>query len=504
LDVADLRQKMLSSSAWVALSGGANQAVSFIIFVVIARLVTPAQFGLVALAALLIELMQIVSTAGIADAVIQRPALDERAADTAFWLNLLGGILVAVLALALAGPLGALFGVAGLGRAISLLALTFVMAPIGNIHAARLQREFGFKALAIRNVVANLISGGVGIWIALAGGGADALIAQRLTAAAAISAIGFLSYRWLPELRFDMAACRELASFALKIVSSQILLMVNVRSIDLIAGFLMGPVAVATIRVANRCIDMLMNLTVMPFQQVALPVLSRAQHDPAARRSAYISLSRLSALVIYPAFAGAFALAPMLVPAVFGPQWREAGVVMQLICFAAIPLHFNVLLPATLAAAGHPGQVLGWSAAQLIIGVAACIFGARYGLIGLVGANLFRAYVLLPLGLVLMQRNSGIGPDVVLTSIARPFAASALMALTAWLVQSSVSPVLPVWAVLACGIAVGALSYAVFILLLMGDLLPGASSMLPARMRPAMAALLQCVPARLLESKNAA
>ncbi len=504
MDVADLRRKMLSSSAWVALSGGANQAVSFIIFVVIARLVTPAQFGLVALAALLIELMQIVSTAGIADAVIQRPTLDEKSADTAFWLNLAGGIIVAALALELAGPLGALFGVAGLGRAISLLALTFVMAPLGNIHAARLQREFGFKALAIRNVAANFISGGVGVWIALEGGGADALIAQRLTAAAAISAIGFLSYRWWPKARFDVTACRELASFAFKIVSSQILLMVNVRSIDLIAGFLMGPVAVATIRVANRCIDMLMQLTVVPFQQVALPVLSRAQHDPAARRSAYISLSRLSALVIYPAFAGAFALAPMLVPAVFGPQWREAGAVMQIICFAAIPLHFNVLLPATLAAAGYPGQVLGWSAAQLIIGVAACIFGARYGLMGLVGANLFRAYVLLPLGLVLMRRKAGIGPDVVVASIMRPLAASLLMAATVCLVRAGLAPLLPVWALLACGIAAGAVSYAAFIVLLMGDLLLGASTMLPARLQPALGALLQFVPARLLEAKNPA
>ncbi len=504
MDVADLRRKMLSSSGWVAVSGGANQLVSFAIFVVIARLVTPAQFGLVALAALLIELMQIVSTAGIADAVIQKPELDERTADTAFWLNMLGGILVAGLALALAGSLGALFGVPGLTRAISLLAITFVMAPVGNIHAARLQREFGFKALAIRNVAANLVSGAIGVWIALAGGGADALIAQRLTAAAAISAIGFLSYRWWPKPHFDLAACRSLASFAAKIVSSQILLMVNVRSIDLIAGFLMGPVAVATIRVANRCIDMLMQLTITPFQQVALPVLSRAQHDKVARRDAYISLSRFSALVIYPAFAGAFALAPMLVPAVFGPQWREAGVVMQIICFAAIPLHFNVLLPATLAAVGSPGQVLGWSAAQLIIGVTACVVGARYGLIGLVGANLFRAYVLLPLGIVLMRRKAGIGLDIVITSILRPLAAAVLMAVTVCLVRTGLTPLLPVWAVLTVSIMAGGVTYALFILVLMGDLLPGAASMLPARLRPAMDMLLQFVPARLLESKNPA
>ncbi len=494
MEASELRRKMLSSSFWVALSGGANQAVSFVIFVVIARLVTPAEFGLVALAALLIELLQVISNAGIADAVVQRPALDGKTADTAFWLNLGGGILVAALCLAAAGPLGAVFGVAGLSRVIRLLALTFLIAPLGNIHAARLTREFGFRALAIRNIVANVASGAVGIWIALEGAGVDALIAQRLTAAAAISVIGFMSYRWLPRLAFDIRAARDIGAFGLKVVGSQIMLMANVRSIELIAGFLMGPVAVATIRVANRCIDMLMQLTVMPFQQVALPVLSRAQHDTTARRNAYASLSRLSAVMIYPAFAGAFALAPVLVPALFGKQWSQAGAVMQIICFSAIPMQFNVLLPAALAAAGHPGQVLGWSAAQLALGIAAAIIGARYGIVGLVSANLCRAYLLLPLGFLIMQRKTGITLDVVLGSIARPLIASVLMAATVCVSQSALTQVLPLWLVLIAGIATGAIVYTALIVILMGHSLPAAVETLPAPMRRALESLLQRLP----------
>jgi O-antigen/teichoic acid export membrane protein len=486
---------MVSSSLWVALSGAANQIVSFVIFVVIARLVTPAEFGLVALAALLIELMQIISTAGIADAVIQRPTLEDRTADTAFWLNMLGGVLVASAAMALSGPIGAFFGVAGLGRVIFILAFTFLIAPIGAIHAARLSRDFGFRALALRNLAANLLSGGVGIWIALEGGGVDALMAQRLAAAAAISIIGFLSYRWWPRLRFDVAAARELAVFGLKVMSSQMVLMANVRSIELIAGFLMGPVAVATIRVANRCIDMLMGLTIAPFQQVALPFLSRLQHDVSARRRGYVSLSRFSALVIYPAFAGAFALAPVLVPTMFGAQWKEAGAVMQIICFAAIPLHFNVLLPATLSASGHPGQVFGWSVAQLALGVTAAVLGARFGIVGLVVANLLRAYMLMPLGIRMMRQKADIGADVVLGSIARPLGASVCMAAIVCIVQSALTPVLPVWAVLVCDILAGAVSYVVLILLLLRDALPEASQLLPARLARLMQPVLRRLPA---------
>ncbi len=476
----ELNRQLMSSSFWVAVSGAANQVVSFVIFVAIARLVTPAEFGLVAIAALLIELMQIVSTAGIADAVIQRQELDDRTADTAFWLNLAGGVLIGAAAALLAGPLSRFFGTPGLDHVIRMLALTFLIAPLGAIHAARLARDFGFRALALRNFAANLLSGVVGIWIAVQGGGVDALIAQRLTAALAISVIGFLSFRWWPRLRFDVGACRALAVFGGKVMGSQILLMANTRSIELIAGFVLGPVAVATIRVANRCIDMLIGLTLMPFQQVALPYLSRMQHDLVARRRGYVTLSRFAAVVVYPAFAGAFALAPVLVPTMFGPAWRDAGTVMQIICFTVVALHFNTLLPATLAACGHPGQVLGWSAAQLGLGVTAAILGSHFGVDGLVLANLVRGLLLMPLGIAILRRKTGIGLETVVGSVARPLGASVLMAALVCLSQSVLTPLLPVWAVLLSGIAIGAISYALLIMLLMRNLLSEASQLLPA------------------------
>jgi O-antigen/teichoic acid export membrane protein len=490
----ELNRRLLSSSFWLSLSGVANQFVSFVIFVVIARLVTPAEFGLVAMAALMIELMQILATAGIADAVIQRPELDDRAADSAFWLNFAGGVAVAALAVVLAGPIDRLFGVAGLGRVIRILSLTFVMAPLGAIHAARLAREFGFRALALRNLGANLLSGAIGIWIALSGGGVDALVAQRLAAAAAISVIGFLSYRWVPRLRLDLAACRQMLVFGGKIMSSQILLMGNVRSIELIAGFVLGPVGVATIRVANRCIDMLMGIVVVPFQQMALPFLSRMQHDPAALQRGYASLSRFSALVIYPSFAGALALAPVVVPTMFGMQWREAGAVMQVICIAAIPMQFNVLLPATLAAAGRPGQVFGWSAAQLGLGITAAVIGSAYGVFGLVSANQLRAYLLIPLGIAILRRKTGIGAALVLGNIARPLAASVAMAGCVALLEHVLAPIWPVSAVLGCGVVAGAVIYGVLVLLLMPDLVAEVVPMLPARLREKAVSVLGRLP----------
>jgi len=458
---------MLSSMGWVLASSAGGQVVGFVIFVVVARLVTPAEFGVFTLAVVLIDLLQIVAGAGLAEAVIQRRTLSDRAADTAFWSQLAIGAGFALDTAALAGPVAALFGMPDLARAIRVLAATLVIAPLGAIHAARLTRAFGFRALAVRNLAANLLSGCLGVWLALAGGGVDALLAQRLTAALAIAAIGCLSYPWLPRLRFDAAEFRALAGYGLQTMGAQLLLQATSRSAELVAGFMLGPVAVATLRVANRCVDLLTQLAVVPFQQLALPLLARAQDDRALGRATYAKLSRLSALVIYPAFAGACVLAPTVLPLVFGEPWREAGRTMQLICLVAVALHFNVLLPAALGAAGHPGQALAWSAVQLLVGVPAVAAGAAYGILGLVAANIARAYLLLPLGFGLLWRSTGIGIGAVAGGVLRPLAAAVLMAGLVAAILAALTPVLPPWAVLFCGVATGAVSYAALVLLLM-------------------------------------
>lgn len=494
MDARDLDRRLLSSTFWIALSAGANQVVSFLVFVVIARLVTPAAFGLVTLAAVLIELLQILANGGIADAVIQRAELSPETADTAFWCNLVLGLAVACAACLAAGPAERAFGVAGLAHVILLLATTFLIAPLGAIHSARLARDFGFRALALRNFGATLASGAAGVAVAFAGGGADALIVQRLVAAAATSLIAVASFPWLPRARLVRADVARLGTFGIKIMGAQLLLTANVRGVELIAGFVLGPAGVATIRVANRCIDMMIALTLMPFQQVALPYLSRRQASPTAARDGYRTLSRAAALLTFPVFAIACALAPALVPALFGPSWATAGEVMQVLCFAAIPLHFNILLPATLAASGQPGQVFGWSAAQLLLGLAAAAIGARFGVFGLVLGNLLRAYALLPLGCLVLRRRTGIGLGTVLGAMGMPLAVFAITAAVIGAAAPALRAMLGIWGEIGAGLAAGGLLAGVLTAATMRDSLVAISEMFPGRAGAVLRRVLGRVP----------
>jgi O-antigen/teichoic acid export membrane protein len=434
---------MASALRWAMLASVTNQLLGFIVFIAMVRLVSTVEFGVFALAMVLIDLLQLVAGGGISEAVIQRQDLTEKAADTAFWSSLAGGAIFALIGAALASPLERFFGVPGLEHALLLLSLVLTITPLGSIHAARLTRAFGFRPLVFRLLTGTLVSGAIGIGVALAGGGVDAMIAQRVSASLAFAGMAWLAYRWRPRLRFDRSEGQALAVYGLRSMASQFVLQANWRAVDLIAGFAAGPIAVATLRVASRCIDVLIQVTVSPFQQAAFPLFSRVQEDPAVRRTTYGDLSRLSAAVVYPTFAGTFVVAPDFIPLIFGEQWREAGHIVQLICLGVVALHFNVLMSVVLSASGHPGHVLAWSLVQFLLGIAGCALGAHYGIAGLVVANVARAYLLLPLGWVLLWRKVEIGVDVVICSVLRPLLAAVMMAGLTAVVEAMLLSILP-------------------------------------------------------------
>ena len=145
---------------WNGVTAAANQVIRFTLFMALARLVAPAELGLVALGLVVIDLLQALATFGIGDAVVQQPHLDDEQASTAFWLSIGLGAAVA-LAVAVSAPVIALLaGKPPLAPVIASLSPMFLFASLQTVHLARLAREFRFRQIALRMLVANLVGGG--------------------------------------------------------------------------------------------------------------------------------------------------------------------------------------------------------------------------------------------------------------------------------------------------------------------------------------------------------
>lgn len=416
-----------SAAAWSTGSAAASQLIRFGLFVALSRLVSPTEFGIVALAAILIELLGSVADGGVNEAIIRRPVLSEREASTAFWMMLGLGLLTAALAVALAPAAALVFKTDMVAPIVVLMASALVIAPLGSVHVAHVTRALGFRKLAIWNLVANVVAGGVGIWLAFRGFGVWALAARSVISTTGMVLLAWVGSPWRPQLTFDRRAAREFLGFGGQLLGSRIIGQINARGVELAAGLLITPAAVGVLRVGGQCLNLLTQLTIAPLTQISMPLLARSLDGPDQYDDAVTRVARLSALVIYPVFFGTMAVSSLAFPLIFGAHWSLSGIVMPILCALAIPLQANLLINAVLIAQGQGRLILRWSLLQAAIGLPLALIGGLFGLFPLVALTVLRSYLMLPIGLNWLRRHAGTAPLRLILPSLKPFAAALLM-----------------------------------------------------------------------------
>lgn len=458
---------------WNGVTAAANQVIRFTLFMALARLVAPAELGLVALGLVIVDLLQALATFGIGEAVTQQPELDDEQASTACWLSVGIGTCV-TLAVAIASPaIAVMAGKPALGPVIASLSPMFLLASLQIVHLARMAREFRFREIALRMLVANLVGGGVGLALAFKGLGVWALVARSLTAPIVATIFLWIVHPWRPRMRFRTDAARRQLAFGGRIIGGEIVLVLRSRWIDLVAGLMLAPAALGLLRVGGQCALLLLELTMMPFIHLAMPILSRAGAQDSARSvgTEYLTLAHLSAATIFPAFFGMAAVADLLLPLMLGPRWAAAAELMPALCAIAVPLQLTLLVGPALAAAGRPGEALRWSVVQLAVTVPWTLAGAWLGLPYLVWSAVIASALIVPAGLIRLRRVIQVAPGAVVAAATRPLLAAALMAAAVWCGKTWLAGVLPAAMTLGVCVMLGAAMYAALSITIDPDLI---------------------------------
>src|SRR5688500_9112482 len=163
-----LQGRVARGLTWTFIDTWGSQLLGLFIFVLLARLLTEIDFGLVTLAAVFVAFAQLLVDQGLGDAIVQRPQLTRRQLDTAFWASMVTGLLITVAAVVLAIPISILLGERRLEPIIQVLSIIFVLTALSSIQTGLLRREMAFRSLALRRLVAVALSGVVGVGMALA------------------------------------------------------------------------------------------------------------------------------------------------------------------------------------------------------------------------------------------------------------------------------------------------------------------------------------------------
>lgn len=448
----NVKHKAVSSTLWTVTRIVLDQFFSFFVFVVVARILGPADVGLFALGMIVAELGRIFSTSGFGDVVTKASREEEdEVALAAFWGNMAMSVASVGILCAIAWPAALLVDSPRLAPVVIALAFTVPISAGYAIHQARQLKRFGHKSLAIRSLVAGVIGGAVAVAAAYAGAGVWALVIQRVvTEVISLIAI-WLSYRWVPSLRLSWPRIREIFPFSAQMSLSKLTGVIMTRFQDIVIGAYVNAAAVGVYRVAKRTIDMMVTGALTSFSSVALQLFANVREDEARLRSAVIRVIAISATAAFPIFVGVAVVADDLIPIVYGPKWRESVALLQLLTPVAVPTLFSLLSLSVLTIYGESRSVSKVTAIQFTLTVVLSLLSAPFGVEAVILAFLARCYLVMPYQLHLVARHVGCGWGPLVMAMARPLLAALIMGLAAYALLYELQ-ILGVWPLARVGI----------------------------------------------------
>lgn len=349
LSTEHLQQDLTRRSLRGGLIAFGSQAVRFIAqfggTILLARLLTPHAFGLVAMIAALSVLLDLVKELGLSAATIQRPVITQQQVSTLFWINAGFGCLLALFLLLAAPIIAGFYGEPELTSVTRWLALGFIVSGLTIQHWALLRRQMRFTAIAVIETGAELLALTLAVICAVKGAGYWALVVQRVAGPTITLIASWALCPWRPGLPARDADIAGMLRFGGSVTGFN-LLSAAARSFDqVLIGWLWGPVVLGFYERAAKLVLVPLNNLNAPLYAVAMPALSRLEGQPDRYRHAFLMVFEKFAMVTMPPAALAAVTADWVVGLLFGSQWHEAAPFVASFSVAA------VTLPATLAVA---------------------------------------------------------------------------------------------------------------------------------------------------------
>lgn len=392
----DLRHAALRGTFWSAVQQMGDKGIQLPVLLVLARLLPPESFGLVALAVAYVEFVQLFLNQGLTAAIVQRDKLQREHLDSAFWGNIVFGALLGGASFVSAGSIAALLGEAELDSIVRWLSISFLLTALSAVQGAILRRGLQFKMLAVRSISGQMTAGVVAIVLALSGFGVWSLVGMQLVNPAVGVFLLWKASDWRPRFSFSYRHYRELLAFGVSIMGVQILAFLRRRADTFLIGSFLGAAALGYYSIARQLINGVSALLTGSVVPVAWSMLSRLQKDPVRLAKAIYQATALLALVTWPAFLGIAAIAPEFVPTLMGSRWLPSVPILQAFAIAEVVVSISGLNFTAITAMGNTGWRVGLEALVAIVTLVAIVVALPYGIVTVAWAYAASYYLLLP------------------------------------------------------------------------------------------------------------
>lgn len=336
-----LKKKTIQGTFWSAVDNVANQGVTFLVGLVLARLLTPHEYGLIGYIMILVAVFNSIVDSGFSNALIRKKDAGETDYSTAFIFNLAVSLVLMAAMVLVAGPFSLFFKEPQLVPLVRVMSVIVVINALALIQRTRLVKSVDFKTQTKASLISSVSSGAVGLAMAFGGLGVWSLVGQQISRQFINTVCLWILNRWKPTWKFSWSSFRELFGFGWKLLVSGLIDTVWKEIYQLVIGKFYSTSTLGQYTRGKQFSDIFSSNMTSIVQRVSYPVLSSIQDERERMKEGYRKIIRTTMLASFVLLFGLSAVAESLLTVLIGPQWLEAAHYLQIICFAAslYPLH---------------------------------------------------------------------------------------------------------------------------------------------------------------------
>jgi O-antigen/teichoic acid export membrane protein len=464
--MSEFRQKTVSGITWSVVSQVGRQVLTFVISVILARLLSPREFGLVAMVTVITNFAGIFAELGFSSALVQKKDVRQEHLSSVFWLNLGAGLLLTALFMAGAPLMASFYGEPLLLPVTMLIATDFVISALTIVQNTLLTKSLDFKTLSIVEITAVGLAGIVAIGMAVTGFGVWSLAVQSLVFSAVSAALLWRFGNWRPALIFRWNAVKELLGFSMHLFGTQTL---NywARNIDyLLIGRYLGTSPLGAYNRAYSVMLFPLSNVSRVLSRVMFPSFSMIQDDRLRIKDIFLRMTRIIALITFPMMLGLFVTVEPFVLTVFGPKWVEMIPVLRVFCLVGMIQSIVTLIGNLYLSQGRTEVQfrLGlFTRATSILGI---VVGLRWGIVGVAIGYSIAATINLYPNVFFAGRLVNLTFSELLQNLRSVFACAVTMAGIVWAVGLVLPIAWPDWARLMAQVSLGFVTYIALVHLL--------------------------------------
>lgn len=388
-----LKDKTIKGVGWSAVDQVSNQGITFLVSLVLARLLSPDEYGLIGIITIFISVFNIFIISGFNAALIRKKNANDRDFNTVFWFNMAVSIVLFGVLCFIAPSIADFFERVELTALIRIMGVLLLINAFALIQTTILTKQIDFKKQTKVSLIASISSGTIGIGMALCGLGVWSLVGQQISRQGFNSLFLWIWSKWRPRLEFSTTSFKELWGFGWKLLVSGLLNTIWGEMYQVIVGKFYAPATLGQYARAHQFAGVFSSNLTTIVQRVSYPVLSSIQDDRERLKEGYRKVIKSTMLVTFICMLMLAAIAKPMVLVLIGEKWLPCVVFLQLICFSMMLYPLHALNLNMLEVQGRSDLFLKLEIIKKVIAIGPICLGIFYSIYAMVMASVFVGFI---------------------------------------------------------------------------------------------------------------